>query len=415
MMPHKRDPFLFCLVVLVPFLVGLIPRIGLLSHPHNEGDEVIYMALIEQLESGAGYTLKGHPILTKLRRSKKTYDTQLFFHPPVGPYSFWLAYKILGERGPLLAQLFYYALYFISMMLLFRYVVQITDPRVLALGGFLVALTPIPAHVNMKLWIDNPKLAFSAIGTFLYLRSLQVRSVWLAGFSGALVGAAILTKLDTLIFVPGLLVFALIASSGDTLRKRWQAYRPMLQAFLAASIFMVGSWLCFSRVVSGHWITFGAGTLADPENRFLSLVFSFPSDFYLTRLLEISTSLAPAVVICLVGVFGVDRPALSREVVLALLGWLLFIVLSYIVLAHLDIAQLLRYEILVIIPGLMIVMLAIQTALDSQMRASIEQNIDKRLWRALLGLLVIGYLTESFVGLLQMAVWHQNAVIVGIF
>ena|SRR5579862_1241408 len=45
-----------------------------------ENDEKIYTALVEQLDRGKGYTLRGHPILNEPWINHEQYDHPLFFH-----------------------------------------------------------------------------------------------------------------------------------------------------------------------------------------------------------------------------------------------------------------------------------------------------------------------------------------------
>lgn len=69
------------------------------SEPFLETDERIYLALVEQLHSGQGYTLQGHGILEELSLPVEQYDRSLFYHPPAGVACFWLSYLLFGQAG----------------------------------------------------------------------------------------------------------------------------------------------------------------------------------------------------------------------------------------------------------------------------------------------------------------------------
>ena len=69
-----------------------------------EPDERIYIALVEQLDAGRGYTLKGHPILNDPTIVGPQYGRALFFHPPGGIVLFWLMHQLVGESGFALAE-----------------------------------------------------------------------------------------------------------------------------------------------------------------------------------------------------------------------------------------------------------------------------------------------------------------------
>ena len=68
-------------IIVLLFFLGLYMRLVVFLEPHYEGDELIYMALVDQLDQGKGYTLLGSPLLEKGIVSKKQYSGKLFHHP----------------------------------------------------------------------------------------------------------------------------------------------------------------------------------------------------------------------------------------------------------------------------------------------------------------------------------------------
>lgn len=84
------------LPVTVYFLIGLLCRSMILTGVHNEGDEIIYSALVQELEAGRGYTLQATPLVRGGWLSPQ-YGKALFFHPPGGIALFWLLYRVFGN------------------------------------------------------------------------------------------------------------------------------------------------------------------------------------------------------------------------------------------------------------------------------------------------------------------------------
>ncbi|HTM57520.1 MAG TPA: hypothetical protein VL123_03820, partial [Candidatus Udaeobacter sp.] len=77
-MAAARFPWRWALLI---FAVGLACRIAAFSVPHDEGDEIVYHVLVQQLESGHGYTLAGTPLIGNGWPADQ-YGHALFFHPP---------------------------------------------------------------------------------------------------------------------------------------------------------------------------------------------------------------------------------------------------------------------------------------------------------------------------------------------
>jgi len=91
------------------------------------------------------------------------YDHPLFFHPPGGIALDWIFYKTLGDWGFAYAQLFSYAVFFGSMMLL-AFVLGLGSSTLgLTLVAGLSAFDPMVAHVATRFWLDGPLVAFTTL------------------------------------------------------------------------------------------------------------------------------------------------------------------------------------------------------------------------------------------------------------
>src|SRR6266581_6560277 len=101
------------------FTLGLFCRLAAFQIPHDEGDEIVYRALVHQLEDGAGYTLRGTALIDHGWPADQ-YGHALFFHPPGGIAQFWLLDSLFGESGFPLAQVLSYAIFFWSLIALAR-------------------------------------------------------------------------------------------------------------------------------------------------------------------------------------------------------------------------------------------------------------------------------------------------------
>src|SRR5262245_43675120 len=95
----KPTPALRWTIAAALFLVGLYLRQSVFQGAHQEGDESIYITLVQQLDGGHGYTLQGSEILTQGLIDREEYDRPLFFHPPGGIVLDWIFYKAIGDWG----------------------------------------------------------------------------------------------------------------------------------------------------------------------------------------------------------------------------------------------------------------------------------------------------------------------------
>ena len=194
------------------FVMGILLRLPMIGGQHREGDEVIYMSLVGQLDNGHGYTLQKSLLVERGVVDRYQYDRPLFFHPPGGIALFWLSYRLFGESGFPLVQIGCFALFFWSMLFL-AHGLGITKTDT---GLFLVALlssfNPIMAHVTTKFWLDAPLLAFATFGSALFLYSFKKKSFATVVVAGIILGYASLIKLTAFLILPGMFLVCIAAA-----------------------------------------------------------------------------------------------------------------------------------------------------------------------------------------------------------
>lgn len=195
-------------VVFLLFLAGLGARMVIFAGPHREGDECIYMALVEQIDKGNGYSLQGTRFLERGSVDEVGYDKPYFFHPPGGVGLFWIFYEAFGLAGFPLAQLACYALFFWCLMRIAAHLGIATSRAGLVATAALAAITPIMAHVSARYWLDGPQLAFCTASGALFLSAARRESAWRAAAAGLLLGYAALIKITAVLIVPGLALLA---------------------------------------------------------------------------------------------------------------------------------------------------------------------------------------------------------------
>jgi hypothetical protein len=190
------------------FLIGLCIHSVVFFRAHNEGDELIYKALVEQLDNGRGYTLQGSPLLEKGLIDKTQYDHPLFFHPPGGIALYWVFYRIFGYCGFSLVQLFSYALFFWSMMFLAKSMNLTSSNIALALVASLSAFSPVMSHVTTKFWLDGSLLAFATLAVAIYVWAVANNKPGWVFIAGLVLGYASLIKITAFLVVPGVILMS---------------------------------------------------------------------------------------------------------------------------------------------------------------------------------------------------------------
>jgi len=307
---------------------GLFLRANVFDLPHREGDERIYAALIEQVRAGRGYTLQGHPILEQDWMVRDQYDTRVFYHPPLG-----IAWMALF--GPDLAQLSAFAVFFAAVWMLAKEVLPRFPAAARVTVGALAAATPIVAHVSMHRWLDGPQVAVVALAAWLTARALARGGTLAAVGAGAVLGAAMLVKLNSAVAIPPVLLLAWVAAS-----ERPRAERVRLAVWVVGvAVALALPWVALAPPWPGK-----PSARLVAENPFIRVVTVERTPWAYLRLLPTAVwSLAPSLLV------AATRPPPSgreRRVLGALVVWIAIVTAVAMGLGALGYSKLLRYVVL---------------------------------------------------------------------
>lgn len=367
----------------VLFLAGLYLRQSVFKGSHQEADESIYITLVLQLDGGHGYTLQGSQILTEGMIDREEYDHPLFFHPPGGIALDWLFYKTIGDWGFAYVQLFCYAVFFGSMMLL-AVVLGLGESTLgLTLVAALSAFDPIMAHVATRFWLDGPLLAFTTLAVAVFLWGVaRGKTSWVVA-AGLLLGYASWIKITAFLVVPGVLLLAWVllasapkataadapkASAGRT-RKKTSSPPPSPPAapvsppeplpdprrrlllfalvWIAIAVIVQLPWEIWQWRVAGSpfpgWAGKPSQTLID-ANRYVRYLTVVRSPWvYVTLTPRILWTWIPTALLCVLLVTQRRARALSASLLL----WLVAVVGFHVVVGYYGYSKVLRYIILV--------------------------------------------------------------------
>ncbi len=330
-------------IVILLFLIGLGTRSVVFVGPHREGDECIYMALVDQLDRGNGYTLQGSRLLEKRAVDRAGYDRPYFFHPPGGVGLFWLSFRLFGRTGFPMVQLACFALFFWSMIGL-AFELGLGSSRAgLITAGILSAFTPIMAHVSTRYWLDGPQLAFCAASAFLFLHASSRNSPWRSFAAGLLLGYAALIKITAVLIVPGLVLLA-----WPRLRsRRWKAPIRLLLSYFAAALLIHLPWelWLWSRVGTPFpgWAGKPSADLI-ATNRYVRYLTVVRSPWiYLTLVPRIVWTLLPGAFLYLFA--RTDRETMRQGIALHI--WILTVLVFHIVMGFTGYSKVVRYVILI--------------------------------------------------------------------
>jgi 4-amino-4-deoxy-L-arabinose transferase-like glycosyltransferase len=319
-------------VVATLFVLGLVCRLAVFSVPHDEGDELIYSALVDQLRAGAGYTLQGHPILDEPWIAGAQYDTPLFYHPPGGP----LLFLVLGLPG---AQLFSYALFFFAILVLGLSVAERSSRAYICFLAGLSAFTPIMTHVVSRYWLDGPLLAFSTAAAACFLLGVRRNKAGWVVAAGLLLGYASLIKLTALAIVPGVVLLAYVVDCRGLLRKA--------VLFIGVAALTQLPWELWQWSVTGSPFPTWAGKPSAELlalNEYVRAVTTERSAWiYFTVLPRVAWTCVPALL--LLAYSWRDRALRFKG--LALLFWAVLILGAHVWLGLQGYSKLLRYAVLV--------------------------------------------------------------------
>ena len=350
--------------IAVVFLLGLWLRVASLQlptyseqtllskenrwHPTRLGtfleqDERVYIALVEQLEAGRGYTLQGHEILRQPFIDRATYGRPLFFHPPGGIALFWVMHQIAGDGGFALAQVTSYSIFFLSVMIIASLVVNGLEPRIGLLVATLAATTPIMGHVSARFWLDGPQLAFASAAVALYLSGLNRHRPKLFWAAGVVLGFASLIKLTALLVLAGAIPLALAIVPVTERRELVRAST----IFVGAALLTQLPWELWQWYQTGSAFPVWAGK-PSPElvraNNFVWYLTEVRSPWaYVELLPKVLWTLVPSLI--LLAWRWSDQQL--RATAGALVAWIAVILAVHIVLGAQGYSKLLRYVILV--------------------------------------------------------------------
>src|SRR5262249_13261045 len=129
------------------------------------------------------------------------YGKALFYHPPGGMALFWILQLIFGDAGFALAELLCFIVFFWSVMVLGKTLLQPADATALVLLAVSAAFTPILAHVAGRLWLDGPQVAFATAAWAAFAMGWSRRKMWIVCVAGVLLGYASLIKLNAFLIV----------------------------------------------------------------------------------------------------------------------------------------------------------------------------------------------------------------------
>lgn len=305
-----------------------------------ENDERIYLALLEQLDGGHGYTLRGHPILNEPWLAADLYGPPLFFHPPGGIALFWILGHLAGDAGPALAQLFGFVLFFWSVMLLGKTLLPADGPTRVLLAVS-AAFTPILAHVAGRLWLDGPQLAFATAAWAAFALGWARRKTWIVCAAGLLLGYACLIKLNAALIIPSMVAAGWVVT-GRQDRRRLVGLCLLWMGIAALTVL---PWILWQWHVAGAPGWAGKPTaLLLKSNRYVYYTTVLrPPWIYLELLPQVIWTLVPSLLLLAVN----WRNRSVRALGLALAAGIAAVVGVDMALGAIGYAKLLRYTILV--------------------------------------------------------------------
>jgi 4-amino-4-deoxy-L-arabinose transferase-like glycosyltransferase len=310
-------------------------------HRFLEQDEKIYVALVEQLNAGKGYTLQGHPILKELVGEQ--YGYELFFHPPGAVALFYVFEHLFGERGFALVQVFSYVVFFWSLMWLGSILIRPLDDVAAITLAILGSITPIMAFVMGRFWLDGPIIAFSTLAAAMFLAGV-VRNRWsLIVGGGAVLGYAILIKLTSVLIVPALLVLAWALRPRET----WRQYATWAAVLVGIAFLVQVPWELWQWHVVGSPFPSWAGKPASrlvQSNQFVYFQTVVRGPWAYVQLLpQVIWTLIPSFIMWAV----MRRVRDVGRVGAGLTCWILAVVVAHMILGAMGYSKIVRYIVLV--------------------------------------------------------------------
>lgn len=331
-------------------------------HKYLEQDEKIYVALVEQLNAGKGYTLQGHPILRELVGEQYGYD--LFFHPPGAVALFWVFEHLFGERGFPLTQVFSYIVFFWALIWLGSMLIRPFDGVAAISLAILGSITPIMAFVIGRFWLDGPIIAFSTLAAAVFLAGVLRNRLWLVGAGGALLGYAILIKLTSVLIVPALFTLAWALRP----REPWRRYATWAGVLLGVALLVHLPWELWQwRTIGSPFPTWAGkpATRLVQNNQFVYFQTVVRTPWAYVQLLpQVIWTLIPSFLLLMYA----RRVRDVGRVGAGLLLWILTVVAAHMVLGAMGYSKIVRYVVLVTPATCILFALAFSATVDELRR-----------------------------------------------
>jgi 4-amino-4-deoxy-L-arabinose transferase-like glycosyltransferase len=376
------QPVLWTIVTTI-FAAGLVGRIATLDlprysqgnqltsssrwHPTEfhrflEQDEKIYVALVEQLNAGKGYTLQGHPMLRELVGEQYGYD--LFFHPPGAVALFWVFEHLFGERGFPLTQVFSYIVFFWALIWLGSMLIRPFDGVAAISLAILGSITPIMAFVIGRFWLDGPIIAFSTLAAAVFLAGVLRNRLWMVGAGGALLGYAILIKLTSVLIVPALLTLAWALRPRET----WRQYAIWAGVLLGVAVLVHLPWELWQWHKVGSPFPTWAGKPATrlvQNNQFVYFQTVVRTPWAYVQLLpQVIWTLIPSFLLLMYARRVRDVGRVGGGLVM----WILAVVVAHMILGAMGYSKIVRYVVLVTPATCILFALAFSATVDELRR-----------------------------------------------
>lgn len=354
---------------------------------HNEGDEVIYGYLVDQLQQGNGYTLQGTDLIEYGVLDRNTYGRKLFFHPPGGIALFWLFDSVMGKYGMPLAQIFCYAVLFWALAAA-AYLLGL-GPFAVALTALLSAINPILVHVSTHYWLDGPIVAFSSLSLAVFIWALKRKSAVISAAAGVILGYASLIKITAFFAVPGFVLLAWFNLSAPRLKDTI----VLASCFLAAAFVVQLPWELWQYIVLGTafpgWAGKPSQALIESNTYVRYLTVVRPPWIYLTLLPKVMWTAVPSLVLYALSLG--DRKIAGTGA--AFILWIGVVLGFHIALGAQGYSKVLRYVILAVPPVILLFSMTVPNILER-----FREGNSKGLCGALLAASAMAVALESAAG-----------------
>lgn len=391
-------------LVFVIFVVGLCLHSAVFFRSHNEGDELIYKTLVGQLDSGRGYTLQGSALLEKGLIDRAQYDHPLFFHPPGGIALYWMFFKIFGDLGFPLVQLFSYALFFWSMLFLARSMNLTSSNIALALVAGLSAFSPIMSHVVTKFWLDGPLLAFATLAAAIFIWAVAGNKPLWIFIAGLILGYASLIKITAFLVVPGLILLIWYFMKPQAVR----TFIRYSLLFLVTALVIQIPWEIWQWSMTGSPFPSWAGKPSQSlvgTNKYVRYLTEIRSPWVYMKLTSavICTSIPS---IFLLAMLWCNKSL--RWLRLSLLIWILTVLIFHMVLGFMGYSKVLRYAILMT-PAIIILF---SSLLDDAIYRFRDEgvSIKSRILALVISISLLAYVMEILTGI-QVSLFSSKDII----